>query len=655
MEKLRYGNLGSVSDDFGREPEYSAHSNACPDSTTSRSTPGGATAPPCSDSRLQAIASLRRIGREPLESEPGTILDALRNHVETQGDSTAYTFLKSDDKIYSITYQELDRRARHVACALLHSAEPGDRALMMFPSGLDFIEAFLGCLYAGIIAVPAYPPKKNRNAERVLSIAKDCVPSILLCSSETKRDVEDGFSESVCGGSVIVTNELESPRNDSLPVISSGQLAFLQYTSGSTAAPKGVMVTHGNIVANEMLIQKHFEFTKESVMVSWLPMFHDMGLIGGLLAPLFVGFPSVLMPPNAFLWRPLRWLQAVSEFRATCTGAPNFAYDLCVSRIKPNEKEGLNLSTLRVAYNGAEPVRAETLRKFTEAFAECGLHPNACFPCYGMAETTLLVSGGPPLAVTNVVTLDQSELEKHRVVDSESGQDIVSCGQIGSDLPVRIVDPETLQECVSDEVGEVWVAGKSIADGYLSRPKETAEAFGFSLDGTKEKWFRTGDYGFLRHGELYITGRLKDILIIRGRNIYPQDIEQRIGEFFQLDSPNAVAAFTVEVEGNETIGIVLEASKSTHQLSRATGKKSSEELDGPLEEFRSMVRKSREWVSQNFEATLSHICVVKRGTFPRTSSGKVMRSKAARDFASGAAVALSLPMTTSCDDKGQRR
>jgi len=581
----------------------------------------------------------------PLDVTTESILDALRSHVDSQGDVTAYTFLKSDEERLSITYRELDQRARRIAHGLLQQAEPGDRALMMYPAGLDFIQAFLGCLYAGIVAVPAYPPKKNRNAERILSIAHDCTPRLLLCTSETKRNVEGEFAESVSGATVIITDELESAANCSLPQIHSDQLAFLQYTSGSTAAPKGVMVTHGNMVANEMLIQKYFEFTKESVMVSWLPMFHDMGLIGGILAPLFVGFPSVLMPPNSFLWRPLRWLQAVSEFRGTCTGAPNFAYDLCVARIKPQEKTDLDLSSLRIAYNGAEPVRAQTLRNFTEAFAECGFHPNASFPCYGMAETTLLVSGGPPLAVTNIVTLDQSEFEKHRVVDAEVGQEIVSCGQVGSDLHVRIVDPATLVECSSDEIGEVWVAGKSIADGYLSRPKETTEAFGFALGSTGENWFRTGDYGFLREGELYVTGRLKDLLIIRGRNIYPQDIEQQVEEFFQLDTPNSVAAFMVEVEGNETIGIVVEASKPIHQLARANRKNSNGDLNGSIEEFRSMVRKSREWVSQNFEATLSHICVVKPGTFPRTSSGKVMRSKAHRDFIEGNTSALELPMT----------
>jgi acyl-CoA synthetase (AMP-forming)/AMP-acid ligase II len=588
-----------------------------------------------------------------LKAKTLTILDALSAHVQTHGNTIAYTFLRSDNERISVTFRELDRRARSIAHGLLKHAEPGDRALMMYPASLDFIEAFLGCLYAGIVAVPAYPPRKNRKAERIQSIAKDCTPRLLLCSSETKQNVERELADSSPGTSVIVTDELDYSDAAPLCNICSDQLAFLQYTSGSTAAPKGVMLTHGNIVANEYLIKKYFEFTQESVVVSWLPMFHDMGLIGGILAPLFVGFHSVLMPPSSFLWHPLSWLQAISEFRGTCTGAPNFAFNMCTTRITPIEKKKLDLSSLRIAFNGAEPVRADTLRKFKAAFAECGFHPNCFFPCYGMAEATLLVSGGPPLTATKVITLDKLELEKHRIVECSEGQEIVSCGQVSQDLPVRIVDPETLVECSSDKIGEVWVTGKSIAGGYLNRSKETAEAFGFSLTATEGHWYRTGDCGFLRENELYITGRLHDLLIIRGRNIYPQDIELKIAEILGLDSPNSVAAFLVRIEENETIGILVEASASIHQLARASTNGLNGKFKAKLDDFRSKIRESREWVSQTFDATLSHICVVKPGTFPRTSSGKVMRSKAASEFRSRAAVALQLPMTTSWNEWNQ--
>jgi acyl-CoA synthetase (AMP-forming)/AMP-acid ligase II len=577
-----------------------------------------------------------------LKSE--TILHALYAHIQSQGNATAYTFLKSENERLSLTYRELDQRARSIAQGLLRYADPGDRALMMYPAGLDFIEAFLGCLYAGIVAVPAYPPLKNRNAERILAIAKDCCPHLLLCSSETKHIVKREIADPEGQPALIVTDELEYSSEFSPGEIIADQLAFLQYTSGSTASPKGVMVSHGNIVANECLIEKYFELSRESILVSWLPMFHDMGLIGGVLAPLFVGFHSVLMSPTSFLWSPRTWLQAISEYRGTVTGAPNFAYELCAARMTDADKEKLDLSSLRIAFNGSEPVRAETLRNFSAAFAGCGFHPNVFFPCYGMAEATLFVSGGPPLAVKKVLKLNQSELEKNRIVESSDGPEIVSCGQISNDLPVRIVDPESLTECPFDKVGEIWITGKSISRGYHNRTRETTDAFGFSLDAAPGIWFRTGDYGFIRDNELFITGRLKDMLIIRGRNIYPQDIEQKIAEIFQLDSPNSVAAFMVELEGRETIGIVVEASTRILQLAISSKKHLQGELDEQLDAFRDLIRTSRQWVNQNFEATLSRICFVKPGGFPRTSSGKVMRSRVQNQLLGHHLDLLTLPM-----------
>ena len=284
-----------------------------------------------------------------------TILAALQSHATTQPDAIAYTYLKSEEERQTFTYEQLDLRARSIAHALLQHAQPGDRALMTYLPGLEFIEAFLGCLYAGIVAVPAYPPKKNRNADRVLAIAHDCQPTLLLCSRETRASLNGDFVAALAEAKILSTDELEVVHGGVLPSTALSDLAFLQYTSGSTAAPKGVMITHGNMSANERLIQEYFGFSRKSVMVSWLPMFHDMGLIGGILAPLFVGFPSILMAPNVFLREPVKWLQAVTEFRATTTGAPNFAYDLCVKKISTEQKLALDLSSLTVAYNGAEP------------------------------------------------------------------------------------------------------------------------------------------------------------------------------------------------------------------------------------------------------------------------------------------------------------
>lgn len=562
----------------------------------------------------------------PVEIASKTILDSLRAHSGIQGHVTAYTFLESDDECHSVTYKQLDKRAREIAHGLLKQAEPGDRALMMYPTGLEFIEAFLGCLYAGLVAVPAYPPKQNRNADRILAIAQDCTPRLLLCASQSRRNIEGKFAESVAGSLVFATDEMDSSGISELPELRSDQLAFLQYTSGSTADPKGVMVTHGNIVANEQLIQGAFCHDTSSVVVGWLPIFHDMGLIGNVLQPLFVGCHSILMSPNAFLRNPFAWLKAVSEYKATTTGAPNFAYELCVKKITQEQKRELDLSSLRIAYNGAEPVRAQTLDRFSQAFADCGLQKEACFPCYGMAETTLLVAGGPPLTNRNVVTIDSSAFEQHRVIENNAGKQIVSCGQVGSGLEVRIVNPESHDSCQPNEVGEIWLHGASVAEGYWNRPEETKEAFRSRLEHDVRDWFRTGDFGFLRDGELYVTGRLKDLIIIRGRNIYPQDVEQLVEQHLDFVEPNSCAAFSVEDQGEEKLVVVIEGTREMVRWSKGNNsehQQCKQNLDEQIEGL-------REKVFDKFEVALSRIEFVRPTTFPRTSSGKVQRRLAKR-------------------------
>ena len=572
----------------------------------------------------------------PIEERCESILCALRFHVRNRGEQVAYTFLKSDDERQTLTYRQLDERARGIAQELLQHAIPGDRALMAYPAGLEFIAAFLGCLYAGIVAVPAYPPKKNRNADRVLAIADDCQPKLILCTTETSGNVLGDFANAVLGSIVLATDTLGCMHGGmshlGFPEIQPGHLALLQYTSGSTAVAKGVMVTHGNIVANELLIQRYFEFSHSSVMVSWLPMFHDMGLIGGILAPLFVGFHSIVMAPNTFLTEPVKWLSAVTEFKGTTTGAPNFAYDLCVRRITADQRKSLDLSSLRIAYNGAEPVRAETLEQFSQAFAECGFRAEACFPCYGMAETTLLVSGGPPLKATTVVSVDPLALEQHRLVETPGGQRIVSCGQVGPDMEVRVVDPETGVECWSDRIGELWVSGDSVAQGYLHRSDETRAAFQAKLMLDERNWLRTGDYGFLRDGELFVTGRLKDLLIIRGRNIYPQDIEQLAEQHLCFLEPNACAAFSVDCNGEEKMVVVAEGTRPMVRWRRDL-----EVLNGAACALNDSIDKLRSAAVKQFEVALADLVFLRPGSFPRTSSGKVQRGQCRALYLNGTA------------------
>ncbi len=573
---------------------------------------------------------------EKSEDVAETILLALRVHARMHGDKIIYSFLDSDEVCQTVTYSDLDESARCIARELLKYALRGDRALLIYSSGLEFIKAFLGCLYAGVVAVPSYVPKKNRNAERVLAIAHNCKPKLLLCTSETRRKLVGEFAAAVSESQIFVTDAADWQKgttcvdNSGLPVIRPEDLAFLQYTSGSTADPKGVMVTHGNIVANAQLIRNYFDFNDASVMISWLPMFHDMGLMGGVLAPLFVGFPSVLMAPNTFLREPVTWLRAVTKFRGTCMGAPNFAYDLCVRKITAKQKLQLDLSTLSIAYSGSEPVRAETLDQFSAAFATCGFHPDMFLPCYGMAETTLLVSGGPPLCDKKIIMLDSSALSQHRVLESSTGKKIVSCGQIGSDQEVRIVHSETGIECIGNEVGEVWVTGKSVTQGYFCRPEETNDRFYGKLRGDNCLWLRTGDYGFLRDGQLFITGRLKDVIIIRGRNIYPEDIERIVENHFAFVGPNACAAFSLDRNGEEQLMVVAESSREMARFFRA-----EISLSIGTGQLRQAFNNLRTAITEKLDVALSELVFVRPTTFPRTSAGKVQRYLCASQCNSG--------------------
>jgi acyl-CoA synthetase (AMP-forming)/AMP-acid ligase II len=573
-----------------------------------------------------------------IEESSVTILAALQSHVCTLGEEVAYTFLKSNDERQTVTYREVNDRARSIAQQLLEFSQPGDRALMIYPPGLEFIEAFLGCLYAGIVAVPAYPPKKNRNSERILAIAQDCKPRLILCTTGTQSNVQGEFAGAIDGARAILTDEIGMSSGKGLPDISPDRLAFLQYTSGSTAEPKGVMVSHGNIAANERLIQKYFNFDQSSIMISWLPMFHDMGLIGGILAPLFVGFPAVLMAPNTFVGDPFKWLEAVTEFAGTTTGAPNFAYELCVRRITAEQKRHLDLSSLKIAYNGAEPIRAETLERFSEAFAECGFRPEVFFPCYGMAETTLLVSGGPPLAGTNILTVSATALEQHRIEEAVHGLRLVNSGQVGPDLEVRIIHDETGIPSLQNEIGEIWVHGTSVTKGYFHQPEETEATFRAKIKGDDRNWLRTGDYGFLRDGRLYVTGRQKDLIILRGRNLYPQDVEALVESIFDLSGTSSVAAFSLDGDSGEVLAVVVEASRDIYRLHRSR----IVDVEG-ARDFLGKLSACREVVLRQLEAPLQIFAFLPPGQFPRTSSGKLQRQRCRHALHAGTLPFLDLP------------
>src|SRR5258706_3350150 len=414
----------------------------------------------------------RKVRMEKAESS--TLVEVLRWRALHQPDRLAYTFLLyGETEEVHLTYADLDLRARAVAARLKSLGEYGGRALLVYPPGLDFIAGFFGCLYAGVVAVPVYPPhpaRLDRTLPRLRATANDAQPVAILTSSTLIALAENLFRQApdLQVPHWLATDTIDSRLAEQWqqPALDSTSLAFLQYTSGSTAVPRGVMLTHGNLLHNLTLIQQGIESSPDTRGLFWVPLYHDLGLIGGVLGPLYSGFITIFMSPMAFLQRPFRWLQAISRNRATCSGAPNFAYDLCIRHITSEQRETLDLSSWDVAFTCAEPVRYETLERFATTFAPCGFRREAFYPCYGLAEATLVASGGLKAAPPVVFTVQSAALERNRVV-AATGEDagarmLVGCGQSLRDQKIVIVHPETLTGCPSDEVGEIWIAGPSI-------------------------------------------------------------------------------------------------------------------------------------------------------------------------------------------------
>jgi natural product biosynthesis luciferase-like monooxygenase protein len=548
-----------------------------------------------------------------------TLVDLLRYRSLHHPAQLAFTFLQDGEtESSSLTYQELDRSARVIATQLQSLGASGSLALLLYPPGLEFIAGFFGCLYAGTVAIPAYPPRRNQNMSRLQAIVASSQAAVALTTTSLLTNIREQFAQNpeLAALRWLATDNLASDQalGWQEPALSSDTLAFLQYTSGSTGTPKGVMVSHGNLLHNERMIERAFGHTEKTIAVGWLPLFHDMGLIGNVLQPLYLGRSCILMSPVDFLQKPFRWLQAISRYKATTSGGPNFAYDLCVRKITPEQRATLDLSSWEVAFTGAEPIRAETLERFAAAFDPCGFRKEAFYPCYGMAETTLFVSGGLKTDPPVVHHVKGTALEQNRVVTVASEQEdvraIMGCGQTWLDQKIVVVDPESLTECLSDQVGEIWVSGLSVAQGYWRRPEETQQTFHAYLADTVEGPFlRTGDLGFLHNGELFVTGRLKDLVIIRGRNHYPQDIELTVDESHPALRSGCGAVFSVEGEGEERVVVVQEVERSYLR------KLDVDEVVGAV----------REAVSQQHELEVYAVLLLKTGSIPKTSSGKIQR------------------------------
>jgi acyl-CoA synthetase (AMP-forming)/AMP-acid ligase II len=549
-------------------------------------------------------------------SDFDTLVDLLRWRALRQPLDRACTWLEDGEtREVHLTYGQLDRKARAVAAHLRERTRPGDRILLAYPAGLDYVAAFFGCLYAGAVAVPVYPPRPNRSLGRLQAVIHDARPAAALTSGAVLAQVD------ACRADAPLLQQLPWLDTATLdenaagawspPALGRDSLAFLQYTSGSTAVPKGVMVTHGNLQVNERMIQESFEHDAGTVAVGWLPLYHDMGLIGNLLQPLYLGTRVVLLSPFAFLQRPRRWLEAISRHRATTSGAPNFAYDLCARRTPPEVRDTLDLSCWRVAYVGAEPVRAATLELFAETFAPCGFRRSAFLGCYGLAEATLFVTGARP---AQALAVEAEALEQDRVVlaanQDPHARTLVSCGRPGAGTQVVIVDPQTNLSLPPGRVGEVWVRGPQVAHGYWGNPAATRDVFHGRLAGQDEGPFlRTGDLGFLRDGELFVTGRLKDLIIVDGRNHYPQDFEWTVERSHPALRPHGGAAFAVERDNAERLVVV-------HELERHG-------LGVPREEILAAARKA---VAAEHDVALFDLQLLRPGSLPKTSSGKVQRS-----------------------------
>ncbi len=563
---------------------------------------------------------------------PATLVELLTHRAACQPDDRAFTFLvDGESEEIHLSYHELDRQARAIAAWLQSRDLAGQRALLLYPPGLDFIAAFFGCLYAGVVAVPLYPPRRNRSIERIEVVAADADARVALTVDRVLSQIEPLAADSPTLGKMawLATTDMPEAMESQWrrPELSASTLAFLQYTSGSTGTPKGVMLSHGNLIHNSALIATAFEHTRSNSGVFWLPAYHDMGLIGGILQPLYVGRPNVLMSPMNFLMKPYRWLSAISRYGASTSGGPNFAYDLCVRKITPEQRKSLDLSSWRVAFNGAEPVRAETLQAFRETFAPCGFRPEAFYPCYGLAEATLMVSGGLVPKRPRVERFQADSLATGDALacgsEAADARPLVSCGQAMPDQTVAIVDPDTFRKCPEGEVGEIWVAGPSVAQGYWRSDKLTEDTFHARTSDTGEGPFlRTGDLGFLSDGELFATGRIKDLIIIRGMNHYPQDIEHTVQQAHPRLRLGCGAAFVVENQGRQRLIVVQEIERG-----KAVG----------LDE---VVQASRRRVADEHDLTLDAVLLLRTGSIPKTSSGKVRRHACREGFVEGSLVVV---------------
>lgn len=557
-------------------------------------------------------------------SPPTTnFLDILEYWTEKTPNNMAFSFTDGEGSDEGVTYAQLYARAKAVAANLQARGMSGERVLLLYPPCLDFVIGFFGCVLAGAVAVPAYPPRRNRNADRIQSIADDAESRLAMTVSSVSQRMQNAVDGALPLRNI---NWLETDKvtvgNASdwrRPEIRPDSLAVLQYTSGSTGSPKGVMLTHGNLTYNTQLICHGFRPGRNGRGFCWLPTYHDMGLVGSVLEPTFVGLQAVFMSPMSFLQRPLRWLECITRYRITMSGGPNFAYELCIDKITDEDLKTLDLSSWEVAYNGAEPVRADTLKKFTERFAPVGFRADSFYPCYGMAETTLIVTGAAGRSKPFFKWFHGEELDERRVKivspDDSAARELVGCGVVLPGQEIAIVDPETRKRLPTDRIGEIWISSPTVGQGYWNKPDVSQSTFRAKIEGEDGKTFlKTGDLGFLLEGQMFVTGRIKDLIIIRGVNRYPQDIEQTVENCGDELKGGSSAAFAVDFLGRERMIVVAE-------VERARGK-----------DWSTTIQAIRRDVAQEHEVPPDAVILVRAGSIPKTSSGKIQRHACREGF-----------------------
>lgn len=553
-----------------------------------------------------------------VKKEAKTLVDVLKLRAKRQPEQLSYTFLdhRSNSNIDEIdcTYADLDKKAKHIAALLQARGICDQPVLIVYPPGIDYICAFVGCLYARAIAVPLYPPASPYKLSTLISVAEDSgAKAVLTTNSISDKIISDNKTCTLLNSLdwISADNVFEDYSDLYKQVdINGDTIAFLQYTSGSTAAPKGVIVTHSNLMDNSEYICDKFSVSPQVRLVSWLPPYHDMGLIGGVIQPIYAGMHAILMSPMAFIKKPVRWLQAIMKYKATHSGGPNFSFDLCAGRVTAEEKLKLDLSSLQLLFSGAEPIRYETMKKFSEVFSVCGFDSKSFYTCYGLAENTLLATGAVKGGGLVTLSVDHNSISQGTIIESDQSElstVLVSSGRVDDEKHcVKIVRPDTKEICLENQIGEIWVSGKSVAKGYWRNESASRETFNNALNDGTGPYLNTEDLGFYHKNDLYVCGRKKDLIIIRGSNYYPQDIELIVEDTDPGFRQDRVVAFSIPVEGEEKIVIVAEYKNRDANF---------DDL------YKNMIRS----ISDKLQLAPYKIVLVGFSVVPITTSGKVMR------------------------------